>query len=154
MAAWYVSVVGRRVSSGNDYRLKVRYQAGGSVAAYLVRTLGNTETVLLSSTTVPGLTVQPSDQLRVRFQVSGTTDSTLRAKVWRAGTTEPAAWLISGSDATPGVLQSAGDLGVLLYISGSWTGTLPTNHARQPRRRHARMTKHERHEPGATAAGG
>ena len=120
----YVSVVGRRVSSGNDYRLKVRYQAGGSVAAYLVRTLGGTETVL-GATTVPGLTVNGGDSLRVRFEVSGTTNSTLRAKVWRAGTTEPTAWLVSASDATPGVLQSAGDLGVVLYVSGTWTGAAP-----------------------------
>ena len=42
----YVSLIGRRVSNGNDYRLKLRYQAGGSVVAYLVRTVGNVETVL------------------------------------------------------------------------------------------------------------
>ena len=68
----YVSFIGRRTSNGNDYLFKLRYQAGGSVVAYLVRVVGGTETVL-GSMTVPGLTVSPGDQLRVRFQVSGTT---------------------------------------------------------------------------------
>ena len=75
--------------------------------------------------TVPGLTVSPGDQLRVRFQVSGTTTTTLLAKVWRSGTAEPASWLLTTTDATPAALQGAGDLGVLVYVSGSWTGTLP-----------------------------
>jgi PKD repeat protein len=121
----YASVIGRRVSNNNDYRLKLRYVAGGAVAAYLTRTLGGVETVL-GSVTVPGLTAAPGDVLRVRFQVSGTSTTTVRAKVWRANAAEPATWLLTGSEATPSVLQAAGDTGVLLYLSGSWTGTLPT----------------------------
>ena len=121
----YVSFIGRRTSNGNDYLFKLRYQAGGSVVAYIVRVVGGTETVL-GSMTVPGLTVSPGDQLRVRFQVSGTTTTTLHAKVWRSGTAEPASWLLTTTDATPAALQGAGDLGVLVYVSGSWTGTLPT----------------------------
>ena len=54
----YVSLIGRRVSNNNDYRLKLRYLAGGSVVAYLTRTVGGTETVL-ASTTVPGPDGQP-----------------------------------------------------------------------------------------------
>ena len=82
----YVSLVGRRVSNGNDYRFMLRYMPGGSVVANLVRTVGNTQTIV-ATTTVPGLTVSPGDQLRVRFLVGGTTDTTLQAKVWRKGTT-------------------------------------------------------------------
>jgi hypothetical protein len=120
----YVSVIGRRVSNGNDYRLKLRYQAGGSVAAFLTRTVGGTETVL-ASTTVPGLAVNPADVLRVRFQVSGGATTTARAKVWRAGASEPPAWTVTSTAAAPAALQSAGDLGVLVYISGSWSGPTP-----------------------------
>jgi PKD repeat protein len=120
----YLSLIGRRVSSGNDYRLKVRYQAGGSVAVFLSRTVGGAETTIASAT-VPGLTVNPGDRLRTRFQVSGTTTATLRAKVWRVGATEPAAWLLETADATPAALQTAGDVGVSFYVSGSWTGPLP-----------------------------
>ncbi len=58
--------------------------------------------------------------------VTGTTTTTLQAKVWKVGTTEPVSWLLTTTDATPAVLQAAGDLGMLLYVSGSWTGAPPT----------------------------
>ena len=121
----YLSLIGRRVSNGNDYRLKLRYQAGGSVAAYLVRTIGNVETVL-ASTTLPGLNVSPGDQLRTRFLVTGTTNTTLSAKVWRKGVQEPLAWSLTNTSATPAPLQTTGDMGALLYVSSSWTGPAPT----------------------------
>jgi parallel beta-helix repeat protein len=120
----YVSLIGRRVSDGNDYRLKLRYMPGGSVVIYLVRTVGGTETVL-ADTTVPGLTVKPGDVLRARFVVGGTGTTTLRAKVWRRHSQEPQSWLLTGTDATPAVLRNAGDVGVLLYVSHSWLGAAP-----------------------------
>ena len=59
----YVSVIGRRVSQGNDYRLIVRYMAGGSVQVLVARTVGGTQTVL-ANVTPAGLTVVPGDVLR------------------------------------------------------------------------------------------
>jgi hypothetical protein len=56
----------------------------------------------------------------VRLQVTGTGPTSLRAKVWVAGTTEPAAWAVSATDATAG-LQAAGSVGVGDYLSGSAT---------------------------------
>ena len=120
----YVSLIGRRVSNGNDYRLKLRYQAGGSVAAYLVRTVGGVETVV-SSATLPGLTVSPGDQLKTRLVVTGTPNTTIRGKVWRKGTQEPVAWSLTNTSATPAVLQAPGHVGTLVYVSGSWTGAAP-----------------------------
>ena len=80
---------------------------------------------MLASTTVTGLTVNAGDVLTTRFTVSGTTTTTLRAKVWRQGTTEPQNWLMTTSESTPAVLQGSGGVGILLYVSGSWTGTAP-----------------------------
>ncbi len=120
----YVSLIGRRVSNGNDHRLKLRYMPDGSVIAYLVRTVGGTETIL-ANTTVPALHVNPGDILRTRFVVAGTTTTTLRAKVWRKGSQEPQSWLVTSTGATPAALQAAGDIGVLLYVSGSWSGGVP-----------------------------
>ena len=45
----YVSVIGRRDLEGNDYRLKLRYVAGGTVIAYLTRSVGGTETTLATA---------------------------------------------------------------------------------------------------------
>ncbi|HYL52504.1 MAG TPA: PKD domain-containing protein, partial [Acidimicrobiia bacterium] len=120
----YVSIIGRRVSQGNDYRLKLRYQPDGSVIAYLARTVGGAETIL-ANITVPGLHVNPGDVLRARFALSGTSTTTLQAKVWSKTSQEPSAWLVGTTDATPPALQSAGDIGVLVYVSGSWIGTAP-----------------------------
>ena len=94
--------------------------AGGSVVAYLVRTVGGTETVLATAT-VPGGTVNAGEVLRTRFVVSGTT---LMAKVWRQAGQEPASWLATTTDTTP-ALQMPGGLGVVLYVSGSWVGPAP-----------------------------
>ena len=48
----YASIIGRRVSNGNDYRLKLRWVAGGTATIYLTRTLGGVETIL-STVNVP-----------------------------------------------------------------------------------------------------
>ncbi len=120
----YVSLIGRRVSNGNDYRLKLRYMPDGSVIAYLARTVGGTETVV-ANITVPGLHVNPGDIVHTRFVISGTTTTTLRAKVWSQSGQEPQGWLLTSTAATPAALQAAGDIGVLLYVSGSWSGASP-----------------------------
>ncbi|MGH8978360.1 MAG: PKD domain-containing protein [Acidimicrobiia bacterium] len=119
----YVSAIGRRVSNGNDYRLKLRYVAGGTVAAYLVRTVGGAETTIATANTT-GVTVSPGNVLRVRFEVSGSPSATLRAKVWRATDSEPQNWLLTATDSTA-ALQSPGGVGVLVYVSSSWAGTPP-----------------------------
>ena len=89
------------------------------------RTVGGAETIL-ANTTVPGLSVNPNDVLRTRFVVSGSPNTTVSAKVWRKGTQEPTAWLLTNTSATPAQLQAPGDIGVLVYVSGSWTGSAPT----------------------------
>ncbi|MGZ6976282.1 MAG: PKD domain-containing protein, partial [Acidimicrobiia bacterium] len=121
----YLSVIGRRASSGNDYRLKLRYMPDGSVVAFLVRNQGGAETTL-ASTTVPGLTVSPGDKLRARLQVSGAATTTVQAKLWRTSASEPAGWLLTNTGSAPAVLQGTGDVGLLLYTSGSWAGTPAT----------------------------
>jgi hypothetical protein len=114
----YLSVVGRRVGSTGDYRLKLRYTSTGAVNAYLVRASGGETT--LTGLTVPGLTYQPGEVLNVRLVVTGTSPTWLSAKVWRKGTAEPSGWLLTASDATAG-LQSGGTIGLDAYLSGSST---------------------------------
>ena len=113
----YVSVIGRQVSANNDYRAKVRMDPGGVVTLYLARTVGGTETVL-TTTAISGLTYSAGDKLRIRLQVTDTSPATtLRAKVWKAGTPEPA-WQSSTTDSTAS-LQTAGIVGIYSYLSGS-----------------------------------
>jgi hypothetical protein len=74
--------------------------------------------VVLAAVTVPGLTVGPATVLRVRAQAIGTSPTVVRAKVWRDGDPEPAAWQLSATDSTP-VLQAPGTVGIVTYLSGS-----------------------------------
>ena len=113
----FTSVVGRRVGTA-DYRAKVRFATNGTVQAIITRVAGG-ETDLVGLT-VPGLTVAPGEPVQVRFQVTGTSPTTLRLKVWRAGTPEPADWQLSTTDATA-ALQAGGGVGFVTYLSSSAT---------------------------------
>lgn len=115
----YVSLLGRRVSSTQDYRAKVRFASTGAVAVWLTRNEGATETVL-TSVTVPGLTFAAGNPMQVRLQTYGTSPTTIRVKIWKAGTTEPTAWLLTGTDSTT-ALQAPGSIGLYAYLSGSTT---------------------------------
>ena len=110
----YTSVYGRLLSSSN-YQARVRILPTGAVYLQL---LGNGTT--LQSVLVPGLSYATLDKLQLHVQVFGTSPSTLRAKIWPAGATEPAAWQVSATDATVG-LQQPGAIGVAAYLSGSST---------------------------------
>jgi hypothetical protein len=74
----------------------------------------------LVSQTLTGLTVAPGDKLNVKVQANGTSPTTLRAKVWKVGSAEPAAWGATTTDSTA-ALQGAGGVGFEAYLSGSAT---------------------------------
>jgi parallel beta-helix repeat protein len=120
----YVSVIGRRVSNGTEYRLLVRYMPDHSVIAYLKRYVGGTETTLAWKT-VPGLTVNAGDTVRARFLVAGNSPTILAAAVWQKGQPGPSTWTVTAGDNTPSALRTSGDVGVELYVSRSWKGTAP-----------------------------
>jgi PKD repeat protein len=104
-----------RVVGGDDYRARVKVLSTGAVQLAVTR--GAT---VLSSTTLAGLTYTTGEKLEVRLQVVGTNPTTMRAKLWRTGEPEPSAWQVSASDATA-ALQTAGSIGLQLYLSGSST---------------------------------
>jgi PKD repeat protein len=116
----YISLIGRRVAATTDYRAKVQLAANGTVSLWLARTVSGTETLIAGGGVVSGLTVASGDRFEVRMQAVGSSPTTLRAKIWKSGTTEPAAWTRTGTDSTAG-LQVAGGVGMYYYVSGSTT---------------------------------
>ena len=90
-----------------------------STTLYLARTVSGVETVLTTQA-IAGLTYAAGDTLNLRFQAQGAGGSTLKAKVWRQGSSEPATWQTTTTDGTAS-LQSAGGVGVYSYLSGSAT---------------------------------
>lgn len=111
----YVSVMGR-INGSSSYRAKIRYLAGGGVNLSLIRYTGSEES--LASNTISGLTVTSGQYLRLRFELDGSSPTTLRAKLWPRDLPEPAAWTVSASDSTA-ILQTAGSLGIDVYPSSS-----------------------------------
>lgn len=113
----YSSVVARRVGTA-DYRGRVRFMAGGGVQIFITRNQGGETN--LANLVVPGLTVGANEMVNVRFQATGTSPTTLRLKVWKVGTTEPAGWQLTTTDSSA-ALQSGGGVGLVTYLSGSAT---------------------------------
>ena len=113
----FLGAIARRVGSA-EYRGKAKVAADGSVTLQLTRLSGGSETTLTQA--AAGMTLAAGQQLQLRVEAIGTSPTTLRAKVWRVGTTEPTAWLVSTADSTT-ALQSAGSTGLVSYLSGSAT---------------------------------
>ena len=114
-ARLYVSAIGRTVGA-DDYRARWLIGSGGSVQAQLTR--GGTA---LASKNLTDVTITPGAIYNVRLQVFGTGTTTLRSKIWPAGTTEPVDWQQTTTDATA-ALQVAGGVGVSTYAG---TGITP-----------------------------
>jgi PKD repeat protein len=111
----------RSVSSSTDYVGRVLVNSAGATTVQLMRRVSFAETSL-GSVSVPGLSYTPGTVLRVRFQVEGASPSTLRIKVWRDGTAEPAAWQLERTDSTA-ALQVASGVGVGNYVASSASNT-------------------------------
>jgi hypothetical protein len=104
-----------RVVGTSLYGARLRINPDGSVQLHVMR-----DGTALSGGTVSGITVTPGTLVRVRVQVVGTNPTTLRARAWLAGATEPATWQATATDTTA-VLQSAGSLRLSTYLSSSAT---------------------------------
>jgi hypothetical protein len=100
-----------------DYESRAYLQASGAVQLHLLQ--GSTA---MQAVVVSGLTYTAGQQLTMRVQVFGTNPTTVRAKVWRAGQAEPAAWQASVTDSTA-TLQASGTIGLRAYLSASATIT-------------------------------
>ncbi|WP_108718056.1 S-layer family protein [Miniimonas sp. S16] len=115
----FVSV--RASGQTSDYRAKAIVNAAG-VVVLQVSAVNTTETSL-AYVIVPGITYTPGQVLNVRFQAEGTGTTTLRAKVWAAGASEPSAWQANVTDSTD-ALQDAGTLALASW-AGSTIGAFP-----------------------------
>lgn len=115
------SVLLRRVQGAGDYQVKLGFLSSGTVRVSLSRTASNgAETSLTGWVPVSGLTYTAGTSLTIRGQATGTSPTTLRAKVWRTGQAEPAGWAVTASNAQDG-LQVPGAVGVKSYLSSSST---------------------------------
>ena len=115
----YFTVSGRTVGTG-DYGARIKVLSSGVVQLHIER-----NGTLLTGNTIPGLTLAAGQKLRIRLQVDGTSPTTVRAKVWKDGTTEPAGWQYTATDSTA-ALQAAGGVRLQTYVSSAATGGVMT----------------------------
>ena len=104
-----------RVVGTSLYGARLRINPNGSVQLHLMR-----DATALSGITVPGITVAAGTPIRVRVQVDGTNPTTLRARAWAAGATEPTTWQATATDTTA-ALQNPGNPRLSTYLSSSAT---------------------------------
>jgi PKD repeat protein len=117
----YLSTHARRITHQGSYAAKTQVTSTGSVTLALSRISSTgAETVISAATTISGLTYAVGDKLTVRVQAVGSNPTTIRAKVWKTGTTQPAAWQRSVTDGTAG-LQTAGHVAFSSYVSSGAT---------------------------------
>lgn len=117
----YVSAIARRIVGQGDYRAKVRHTSNGAVALSLVRVSATgAETELASQVTVAGLVLSAGEVVNLRVQAVGSGTTSLRARAWKAGTSEPTTWQRAATDTTSG-LQATGGVGLSSYLSSSAT---------------------------------
>src|SRR5690606_4918974 len=96
----------------------VRQLSTGGTQVVLGRAANGVDGVLAA---VPlALEAAPGELLQVRAEVTGTSPTTVRAKVWADGTSEPEDWAVSATDSTA-KLQAPGGVGLRAYLSGSAT---------------------------------
>ena len=123
-----VLFTGRRVAVNQEYRLRLRFQANGTVYAGLTKLAGSSTDVLIGSEVALTGTYTAGTALRVRLVVTSAADGTtqLSARVSPATAPEPTAWTLTGTDSTAS-LQAPGGVGVTSYMAGNAVGTLAVN---------------------------
>jgi len=89
----YGGLLGRYIDGANFYMARVEFTTANGVNLEFRKRINDVETSLGTYTT--SLTHVPGTFLRLRFVVSGTS---LKAKVWTAGTTEFPGWQIEATD--------------------------------------------------------
>ena len=118
----YLDVVGRRVSTNNEYRARLVMSSNGRITVQLTSLRGTSSPVgIATAVTLPTtITYSAGSQLNVRMQVTGTNPTTVRLKVWPATQAEPTAWQTTATDSFA-ALQNPGAVGMTTYLSGSVT---------------------------------
>ena len=109
-----VNVMGRRTGAG-VYWARVRIEAG-LLRLYIMRD----ETALATSTTITH-TYVAGQVIMVDLSVTGTSPTTVAAKMWLASGTEPTSYQQTATDSTAG-MQVAGHVGLKFNLSSSATG--------------------------------
>lgn len=119
----FVSLMPRAMADSAAYRAKVVMYADGTAKVSLTRVTASGAETTMATTTSKLTGVTSAKRIMIRTQVSGSSPTTLRARIWFEGTPEPTTWAVQTTDSTAG-LQGPGGVGFFVYESGSSTSGL------------------------------
>lgn len=100
-----------RWTGNSSYSVRLRYRSDGSLAMRVMRTLNGRTRAVSRQRVVRGVRWSPSTAVRVRVVVSGRWPTTIKAKAWLAGTSQPSRWNVVGRDAAR-ALQTRAAMGL------------------------------------------
>ncbi|MEV8250441.1 LamG-like jellyroll fold domain-containing protein [Microbacterium sp. NPDC076768] len=112
----YVGAGARRTDTAG-YRALAWHRSDGAVWLVIQR-----DGVAIASKSITGLTWDSTSVFHLSTATSGSGSTTIQAKIWLDGQTEPQNWQVSTTDSTP-ALQGEGSPSVFSYRAGSATGT-------------------------------
>jgi PKD repeat protein len=115
----YFGYFAARGTVNDAYRTKVFISSTGQVTLSLTKVVAGAETTLATKV-LTGVTYQANAVYSIRTQAWGTNPTSLRAKMWLAGTAEPSTWAVTASDTTTS-LQGAGGIAISSYLSATAT---------------------------------
>jgi hypothetical protein len=110
----FAGVVGRRIGS-DDYNARVVVAVDGSAQLQLLH--GSTA---LKTVSLTGVALAPGSAVHVRLVTTGVGTTTLQARAWVDGSTEPTTWQATATDITVG-MQGAGSVGIRSYLGSAVT---------------------------------
>lgn len=108
------ALVGREVSSNNEYRARLHFSGNKSVSLAITKLEGSGTEQVIVNDVATGLTWSTGTPYTVRAQVVGTYPTVIRGKVWVTGTPEPNDWLVDTTDLSS-ALQAPGTVGVRVF---------------------------------------
>ncbi len=111
----YVSVIGREVGS-DRYYARLRVGSGGAAQLMLLQNFNS----VASQVTVPGLSIVADRSYTMKVRVTGTSPTTVAAKVWPTDDAEPSDWQRTGTNSLAS-LQTRGHVGVFGFVPSSAT---------------------------------
>lgn len=115
-------------SSQTAYLARVRIETGNILRLYIIRKLAGVETPIGSAHSISlpqGYT--PGQKIWCEVSVLDTNPTTLGAKMWLDGSSEPSLYQVQGTDTTP-ELQAAGTVGIQTYLSGTATTSITASY--------------------------
>jgi len=115
----FLHLAGRFADVNNSYLARVDFSTTQTVTLTLRKRAGGTETLLATASNTGNLVHAAGRLFWVRLQITG---STLNAKIWQDGTSEPGSWAVTATDSS---LTAAGAIGTRSILSSANTNTLP-----------------------------